>query len=81
MKTHYQYIYFMRQGTPKRMRTSVWSCRNLRSGAILGIIKWHGAWRQYCFFTKGEIILNRGCMADITEFINQLHEERKTKML
>lgn len=76
MKTEYKYVYFVKlEDKPK---TSVWSCRNIRSDAELGIIKWHSPWRQYCYFTTTQwpIIYSTDCFEDINHFIKQLDFER-----
>ena len=77
MKTHYEYIHFvlMTEG-PK---TSVWACRNNRSTETLGQIRWHGPWRQYCYFPTVQAVYSAGCLADIQAFIEQLMAERTGK--
>lgn len=46
-------------------------------GYCLGTIKWHGPWRQYCFFPNGETIFSGDCMRYIIDFIKELMEKRK----
>lgn len=75
MKIEYEYIYFI-QVEVKR-KTSVWHCRNKRSHATLGTVKWYGSWRQYCFFPEADTIFNVGCMDSICSFIKRLEKERK----
>ena len=63
-------------------KTSIWGCYNKKSGDSLGFVKWHGAWRQYCFFAGGPpsyrmVILSRSCMDDIQDFINNLMKARE----
>lgn len=43
----------------------------------LGEIKWHGPWRQYCFYPYQGTIFNTGCMQYIIDFIKELMEARK----
>jgi hypothetical protein len=74
MKTQFQYIHFVQLET--RGKTSVWSCRNTHHGEELGIIKWWGAWRQYCYFPTVEAIYSAGCLQDIQEFIKLLRENK-----
>lgn len=38
------------------------------SWALLGEVKWYGAWRQLCFFPAKETIFERQCLRDIAEF-------------
>ena len=89
MKTKYQYIHFLKvRELPK---TSVWSCRNNQSGIIvgerqsraseLGIVRWYGPWRQYCYFaTNGLAVYSKSCLKDICSFLAELAEERRRRM-
>lgn len=77
MLVEYEYIYFLKdvvRGEGKK--TSVWDCHNKRSDYVLGVVKWYGPWRQYCFFPQAETIFNVGCMQDVCEFIDKLMNER-----
>jgi len=70
MKVAYKYIYFIKiENKPK---TSVWHCLSQSSHAVLGVVKWYGPWRQYCFFPEPDTIFNVGCHKDIDDFIGQL---------
>lgn len=77
MKTEFQYIHFVQQ--PSKGITSVWSCRNIHHGEELGIIKWHNAWRQYCYFPTVQAVYSAGCLKDIVEFIGMLSDGRTKK--
>lgn len=77
MKTKYKYIHF--EQIESKTKTSKWWCFNNKSLGTLGLIKWHPAWRQYCFFPYQNTIFNKGCMEDINDFITQLMDERKVK--
>ncbi len=70
----YEYIRFVKKmGKPK---TSVWTCENIKSGYELGTIKWHGPWRQYCFFVTAPAVYSAGCHEDIADFIRKAMEAR-----
>ena len=43
----------------------------------LGIIKWSGAWRKYCYHPFEETSYDTSCLLDIIDFINELMEKRK----
>lgn len=81
MTLRYEYIHFVKiQDKPK---TSVWSCRNNRSGRPLGIVEWYSPWRQYCYtdcspILAGHAVYSRGCLADIAAFLAELAKERVT---
>lgn len=72
MKTEYKYVRFER--IKSIGKTKIWLCYN-KIEVILGVVKWFGRWRQYCFFAANEIILNTGCMNDICDFIKSAMEE------
>jgi hypothetical protein len=78
MQTRYEYLVFEKaaQQPPK---TSVWDCKNIRSGTVLGIVKWYGPWRRYCYFPEVQAVYSAGCLDDISRFIRQLGaKEHKT---
>lgn len=61
----------------EKPKTSVFDVINIKSGDRLGIIKWYGPWRQYCFFPHEETIFNMDCMRYIIDYIQNLMEARK----
>ncbi len=71
----YKYIYFIK--VEDKPKTSVWHCRNQKSNGLLGVVKWYGPWRQYCFLPEPNTIFNTGCFENINHFIKQLTDERK----
>jgi hypothetical protein len=78
MITEYQYIHFVRHANPGR-KTDLWACHNNKSLDCLGVIRWYGPWRQYCFSPEkyDDLVFSRGCLNDIGAFIKQLMDERK----
>ena len=74
IETTYEYIHFVK--VDQKTKTSVWECRNNKSYATLGVVKWYPAWRAYCFFS-GPAIYNKGCLEHIISFIDDLNEERR----
>lgn len=77
MKTQYEYIHFSLHKRKKGAKTDVWDILNNNSNDVLGEIRWYGAWRQYCFYSMGSCIFNKGCLSDIQEFIAAAMQERK----
>lgn len=61
-------------GTGKTRRFTVSSAR----GAVLGEIKWYGAWRQYAFWPAPRTIFNTGCLKDLQGWLDQLRAERRS---
>lgn len=71
----YQYVKFIEFS--RTAKTVWWSCRNIRSDAELGIIKWHGPWRRYCYSPLCQAVYSAGCLADIQDFIEKAMDARK----
>ena len=70
----YEYIHFVQ--VEQKPKTSVWSCRNNKSGAEPGQVKWHGPWRRYCYFPTCPAVYSAGCLGNITSFIGWLEDRR-----
>jgi hypothetical protein len=73
----YKYFSIDAQPRKKGQKTDVFDIVN-REGVQLGQIKWNGKWRQYCLFTNDTIWSIR-CLDDITDFLQELKEEREKK--
>ena len=69
----YEFVRF--ELTERKPKTGVWSCRNIRSGEELGIVKWYGPWRQYCYFPTIQAIYSKGCLSDINDFITLISKK------
>ncbi len=76
MITEFEYIKFRELPNPGKS-TQVFDCLNKKSGTVIGMVLWYGAWRQYCFFPADQTVFSAGCLADTQKFIRQLMEERK----
>lgn len=60
--------------TATKPKTNVYEVCNKKNGYYLGEIKWHGPWRQYCFFPDGGTLYERKCLKAIVDFIDELME-------
>ena len=58
-------------------KTYHWEIRNKDSDYVLGIVKWNGRWRQYCYFPNGDTVLSVGCMSDIINFVNRCNADHR----
>jgi hypothetical protein len=70
------YIYFEDEPTDKKTR--IVSVRSLRTREELGVIRWYGAWRQYCFYPNVRTIFNPTCMVRIVDEIKAMMAARRT---
>lgn len=66
----YEFIHFVL--IEQKKKTGVYECKNNNCGDVLGIVKWHGPWRQYCFFPTGPAVYSTGCLSDINDFMHKL---------
>lgn len=60
----------------QKPKTSVYAVRNIKSQSVIGWIKWHPSWRQYCFFPEPDCVFSVGCLNDIVSFIQNENEKR-----
>ena len=72
-----KYLRFMNYPDPSR-KTELWEIYSKSNDALLGEIKWYGAWRQYCFFPLNALF-NSTCLDDIKKYLDKLNEEHKDK--
>ena len=71
------YLIFSVIGHTASRKTVIIEVRN-KNTMRLGGIKWHGPWRQYCFYPENcDVILNSTCLEDITDTIKSLMDARK----
>jgi hypothetical protein len=57
-------------------KTQRWEIRSKSDGSVLGIIKWFGPWRQYCF-VKDDLVFSAGCFRDNASFLEDLNRKHK----
>lgn len=50
-----------------------------RSGDGLGVIKWYGHWRQYCFYPNDGTIWSTGCLEQVSAFLHEHKNDRREK--
>lgn len=70
-----QYLVFEEQ--PTKNKTKVIHVINRTHKDVIGVIKWYGSWRQYCFFPAYDTVWNTGCLNDVLDVINTLMKDRK----
>lgn len=55
----------------------VWNKEN--DEVPIGEIKWYGPFRKYAFYPQPNTVYEPTCMQDITDFLNDLMDERKAE--
>lgn len=77
----YEYISISWNGSSSSGKTNIYSVTNNKSSALLGLIRWHGPWRQYVFVAAPLTLYSAGCLADIQSFLeetNTAHKEARS---
>lgn len=72
-----QFLSYISLPREANRKTTTYEVRNLDKTILLGHIKWHGAWRKYCFFPQGDTIFDAICLQDIIMFIDAQMAVRK----
>jgi len=72
-------VYNVEKATWINSKTDVYNVLNKKTGYPLGMIRWYGSWRQYCFYPYGETIFNDSRLEDIQKAIRELMDDRKNK--
>lgn len=75
-----EYNPFRIDGKVNRKKTTKYWVENKDNGVILGTIEWYGPFRQYSFFPEPNMVFEKTCLQDITDFIKQLEIERKERI-
>lgn len=70
-----QYLVFEEQ--PTKTKTKVVHVINRHHDEVIGVIKWYGSWRQYCFFPACDTIWNIACLTDVNDVITGLMKARR----
>lgn len=63
----------------KLPKPAVFTVETERDCFELGIIRWHGPWRQYVFTPTVEAVYSRGYLLDLAMFIETAEAARKIK--
>jgi hypothetical protein len=71
-----KWIEFLEQYIPDR-KTKTFAVVNKDNQSFLGTIKWFGKFRQYSFFPSADCVFEKTCLRDISQFMEELMEERK----
>ena len=79
-KTKYKYIFFEQSSLEvyskaKEKTVQAWTCRNIKSNAILGYTYYYHPWEQWVFSqADSSIVFSQDCLLDIADFLKQLNK-------
>ena len=60
-------------------KTKVVAVVNKTHKQEIGVIRWYGAWRQYCFYPHPNTIWNTACLNDVNNMITKLTPKPRQK--
>lgn len=72
-----KYIDFTDGGTSPTGITRIWNVPNKRTGENCGQIRWHGAFRKYCFFPSDGFLFDSDCLYVIAAKLVEVNARRK----
>jgi hypothetical protein len=77
-----KYVDVREIGTSASGLTRLWTVVNIRTGEIVGQIRWYGAWRRYAFYPKIEdvdwIAFDAECLGQIVEKLQEVNAQRRS---
>lgn len=73
-----EYIYIIKETQVNRKTPILHICSKLSRDEI-GIIKWYGAWRKFCFFPYPETIWDEKCLMALNNFLIQYNKDWREK--
>jgi len=79
----YKYFFVVESPPALGRTTSIYRIVNRTSRCSIGIIAWHGLWRQFCLFPREATIWSAGCLSDAQDAIRwaeEKHKERRGKL-
>jgi len=62
----------------RKPKTNVYSV-NKKDGTQLGLIFWHGSWRQYVFNPLPDTIWSHDCIEEIKNYLRYLKRDHENK--
>lgn len=59
-------------------KTCVWEVLTIAvPNEVIGVVRWYGPWRQYCFIPGDDTVYNAECLEDIADFCRENRQTRK----
>jgi hypothetical protein len=74
----YDYFVVQNMGRPGERTTDLYHVWNRRSRERLGVIGWHGQWRQYVFWPDQQVLFSIGCLRDLADAIDRIQVDYKS---
>ena len=76
--TNSKWIGFIDEGpVTKSGKTHLWKVIALNDGAMLGYVRWYGAWRKYSFYPLATTLYESTCLRDLAQFCDERTREHR----
>lgn len=68
-----KYMFAIKLIKPVDRKTDIYNIISKRSNSSLGIVKYHPAWRCYCFSPSESTLFNATCLFNMVNFLNKIN--------
>ncbi len=75
MKTKNKWIEIVE--IPHEGKTKSFNIINKSDDDTIGEIYWYSSWRQYCFYSYGNMIFSSGCLDFIIDFLKEINTKHR----
>lgn len=70
-----KYIRIIEQGASPTGKTKVWHVMNIHKDELCGVVRWHGAFRKYCFYPTSGFLFDWDCLRVVADFMEYVTKE------
>lgn len=72
-----EFMYAQKWVKSKKRKTEKWGVYSTSSLALLGVVSWFAAWRQYTFRPNKATTFNSSCLGEIVKFLDRVNQEHR----
>lgn len=69
------YLAFKQDEDVSKRKTLVWNVSTKAADVPLGTVKWFARWRRYCYFPDFHVVLEKDCLRDLAQFVEDRTRE------
>ena len=73
-----EYIEIIKEEFVNR-KTPIYHINSKHSQDEIGVVKWYGAWRKYCFFPNGDTIWDMKCLQQVCDWLLEVNTPIKNR--
>jgi hypothetical protein len=76
-ETQYFKISEKKSATARPRKQRIYEVLKKPHGYRMGLVKYFGAWRQFCFFSDPDQAFNQDCLRLVATFLDEANEDLK----